>query len=178
MTETQSIDLHERTVPEAIREFVRFYNDCVRSGYRGRIEVIHGYGSTGSGGVIRKKLREYLAGHAECFGSFIAGDGLGNPGVTIVYAKKLLPAQQGGRGAMPLLNAAQEAIRRFCETPKARERILIKLRGRFGDRVLSTEIRNMINGGALEEIRAADGKLQYKAGTESEPVPPKGKPRR
>jgi hypothetical protein len=165
MTETQSIDLHERTVPEAIREFVRFYNDCVRSGYRGRIEVIHGYGSTGAGGVIRKKLREYLAAHAENLGSFLAGDGLGNPGVTIVYAKKLLPSSPGGGGAMPLLNAAQEAIRKFCDTPKAKERILIKLRGRFGDRVLSTEIRNMTNSGALEEICATDGKLQYKAVT-------------
>jgi hypothetical protein len=77
---------------------------------------------------------------------------------------------------MPLLNAAQEAIRKFCETPKAKERILIKLRGRFGDRVLSAEIRNMLTSGALEEIRATDGKLQYKAGTESEPTRAKGKP--
>jgi hypothetical protein len=178
MTETQSIDLHERTVPEAIREFVRFYNDCVKGGYRGRIEVIHGYGSTGSGGVIRKKLREYLAAHAEKLGSLLPGDSLGNPGVTILYAKKLLPASVAGGGAMPLLNAAQEASRKYCETPKARERILIKFRGRFGDRVLSAEIRNMLTSGALEEMRATDGKLQYKAGTTSEPARAKGKPAR
>jgi hypothetical protein len=176
MPETQSIDLHERTVPQAIREFVRFYNDCVRAGYRGRIEVIHGYGSTGSGGVIRKKLREYLAAHAEKLGSLLPGDSLGNPGVTIVYAKKLLPASVAGGGAMPLPNAAQEAIRKYCDTPKAKERILIKLRGRFGDRVLSAEIRNMLTSGALEEIRASDGKLQYKAGAKSEPARAKGKP--
>ena len=54
MSESRSIDLHERTVAEAIREFVRFYNACVRNGYRGRLEVIHGYGSSGSGGVIRE----------------------------------------------------------------------------------------------------------------------------
>jgi hypothetical protein len=163
MTESRSIDLHHRTVPEAIREFVHFYNDCVRSNYLGRIEVIHGYGSTGAGGVIRKKLREYLAAHAESFGSFLAGDSLGNPGVTIVYPKKLLPLSPGGAGATPLLNPAQEAIRKYCATPKARERILIKLRGRFGDRVLSAEIRNLVNGGALEEICASDGKIQLKA---------------
>jgi hypothetical protein len=170
MTETQSVDLHERTVPEAIREFVRFYNDCVRSNYRGRIEVIHGYGSTGAGGVIRKKLREYLAAHAEKLGSYLAGDSLGNPGVTIVYAKNLLPASPGGGKTASLLNAAQEAIRKYCETPKAKERILIKLRGRFGDRVVAAEIRNMLVSGALEEIRASDGKLQYRAGTGSEPA--------
>jgi hypothetical protein len=163
MTESRSIDLHHRTVPEAILEFVRFNNACIRSNYRGRIEVIHGYGSTGAGGVIRKKLREYLAAHAESFGSFLAGDGLGNPGVTIVYPKKLLPASLESGGAGSLLNPAQEAIRKYCAAQKAKERILIKLRGRFGDRVLSAEIRSMVNNGVLEEIRASDGKIQYKA---------------
>jgi hypothetical protein len=163
MTESRSIDLHQRTVPEAMQEFIRFYNDCLKTNYRGRIEVIHGYGSTGSGGVIRKKLREYLAVHAESFGSFLAGDGLGNPGVTIVYPKKLLPTSPGSGGASSLLNPAQEAIRKYCAAPKAKERILIKLTGRFGDRVLSAAIRAMVNSGALEEIRASDGKIQYKA---------------
>ena len=50
-----------------MREFVRFYNACVRSGYRGRLEVIHGYGSTGGGGVIREELRRFLKAHAEIF---------------------------------------------------------------------------------------------------------------
>jgi DNA-nicking Smr family endonuclease len=65
MSETRSIDLHNFTVAEALREFVRFYNNCVRSGYRGRLEVIHGYGSTGGGGVIREELRKYLKAHSE-----------------------------------------------------------------------------------------------------------------
>ena len=85
MAENRSIDLHERTVAEAIREFVRFYNGCVRSGYRGRLEVIHGYGKSGSGGVIREELRKYLKAHEEVFGEFLAGESLRNPGVTILY---------------------------------------------------------------------------------------------
>ena len=85
MSESRSIDLHERTVPEAIREFVRFYNTCVKSGYRGRVEIIHGYGSMGGGGVIREELRKYLKAHDEIFGEFLAGESLRNPGVTIVY---------------------------------------------------------------------------------------------
>jgi hypothetical protein len=162
MTESRALDLHHRTVPEALQEFVRFYNDCIRENYRGRIEVIHGYGSTGTGGVIRKKLRAYLSAHAENLGSFLAGDSLGNPGVTIVYPKKLLPESPAG-SARPLLNPAQEAIRKYCATPRVRERILIKLRGRFGDRVLSAEIHALVNCGILEEIRASNGKLQYKS---------------
>ena len=90
MNPSRSIDLHNCTVPEAIREFVRFYNGCVRSGYRGRIEVIHGYGSAGVGGTIRAELRRYLKSHAEIFGEYLAGESLRNPGVTILYAKETL----------------------------------------------------------------------------------------
>jgi hypothetical protein len=85
MSETRSIDLHNFTVAEALREFVRFYNVCVKSGYHGRLEVIHGYGSTGGGGAIREELRKYLKAHVGTFGEFLAGESLRNPGVTIVY---------------------------------------------------------------------------------------------
>jgi hypothetical protein len=163
MNSSRSIDLHDCTVPEAIREFVSFYNSCVRSGYRGRVEVIHGYGSTGLGGAIRKELRKYLAAHAETFGEYLAGESLRNPGVTILYPGETLAPAPQGVGSMLLVNAAQEAIRKFCNTPKARERILIKLRGRFGDRVLLTEIDKMVQNGALEAMRTGDGTLQYRA---------------
>ena len=88
MSETRSIDLHNFTVAEALREFVRFYNNCVRGGYRGRLEVIHGYGSMGGGGVIREELRKYLKAHAGTFGEFLAGESLRNPGVTILYPRE------------------------------------------------------------------------------------------
>jgi dsDNA-specific endonuclease/ATPase MutS2 len=90
MSESRSIDLHNFTVAEALREFVRFYNNCVRSGYRGRLEVIHGYGSTGAGGVIREELRKYLKAHSGTFGEFLAGESLRNPGVTILYPRESL----------------------------------------------------------------------------------------
>jgi hypothetical protein len=163
MIPSRSIDLHQCTVAEAIREFVHFYNACVRSGYHGRIEVIHGYGSSGVGGAIRLQLRHYLAAHAEKFGAFLAGDSVGNPGVTILYPKETLAALPPGRGAMPLPNPAQEAIRRFCDTPKAKERILIKLRGRFGDRILAAEIRAMLQSGSLEAVPAPHGAVHYRA---------------
>lgn len=99
MSENRSIDLHNCTVAEAIREFVRFYNSCVRSGYRGRLEVIHGYGSSGSGGAIREELRRYLKAHAETFGEYLAGESLRNPGVTILYPRETLAAMPLGQGA-------------------------------------------------------------------------------
>jgi len=98
MSENRSINLHNFTVAEAIREFVRFYNACVRSGYRGRLEVIHGYGSSGSGGVIREELRRYLKAHDEIFGEYLAGESLRNPGVTILYPGEKLAAMPMGMG--------------------------------------------------------------------------------
>jgi Smr domain len=83
---TKSIDLHNCTVAEAIHRFVRFYNACVLTGYRGRIEIVHGFGSSGTGGAIRQQLRGYLEAHAEIFGQFLDGESLRNPGVTILYA--------------------------------------------------------------------------------------------
>jgi hypothetical protein len=102
VNQSRSIDLHNCTVAEAIREFVCFYNACVRSGYHGRLEVIHGYGSSGVGGTIRKELRSYLAAHAEIFGEFLPGESLRNPGVTILYPKETLAALPPGGAPRPL----------------------------------------------------------------------------
>jgi DNA-nicking Smr family endonuclease len=99
MKDFRSIDLHNLTVPEAMREFVRFYNACVRGGFHGRLEVIHGYGSSGVGGSIREELRRYLKAHAAIFGEFLAGESLRNPGVTVVYVKETLAAMPLGQGS-------------------------------------------------------------------------------
>lgn len=99
MSESRSINLHNFTVAEAIREFVRYYNSCVRSGYRGRLEVIHGYGSSGSGGAIREELRRYLKAYEEIFGEYLAGESLRNPGVTVLYPRETLAAMPPGLGA-------------------------------------------------------------------------------
>ena len=96
--ETRSIDLHNFTVAEAIREFVRFYNACVRSGYRGRLEVIHGYGSSGSGGVIREELRKFLKAHAGDFWGVPYRESLRNPGVTILYPRETRRQCRSGLG--------------------------------------------------------------------------------
>ena len=89
---TRQIDLHGRSVSEAMCAFVAFYNDCLRSGYRGLIEVVHGYGSSGSGGAILRELREYLAANSgRLEGAPIRGESVGNLGVTIVYPKMILP---------------------------------------------------------------------------------------
>jgi dsDNA-specific endonuclease/ATPase MutS2 len=112
MNASQSIDLHTRTVPEAIREFVRFYNSCVRAGFHGRLEVIHGYGSSGSGGVIREELRKYLKAHEAIFGEFLAGESLRNPGVTILYPRESLASMPPGQSVPPSFSHSNRSFRK------------------------------------------------------------------
>jgi DNA-nicking Smr family endonuclease len=87
----KKIDLHGLTERAAIRKLVQDYNAYVRSGGRDPIWVIHGYGSSGRGGVLQQAVRRYLAEHADRFESVVEGDLLANPGATIVYPKRLLP---------------------------------------------------------------------------------------
>ena len=150
MMESLSIDLHGYTVSEAMRRFVDFYNGCVRSGHRGFIEVIHGYGSSGTGGAIQQELRRYLIANADRLEMYVAGDAVGNPGITKVYPKRLLPTVQAGVGSRS--SDAREAILKFCEAPKAREKVFVKLRGRFGDSTLREELSRLIRDGLLREV--------------------------
>jgi len=90
---SRSIDLHGMTVAQALDAFVRYYNDCLRAGYRDRIEVVHGYGSTGRGGVLLSAVRDYLRQNSARLGSWVPGESVGNVGITIVYPDKKLPAR-------------------------------------------------------------------------------------
>ncbi len=141
------IDLHGLTADEALRTFIASYNALFESGYRGRIEIIHGYGSSGEGGVIRPKLRAFLRAHADRFKRIAEGDGVGNPGMTWVEGKGRLPA---AKSAEPPI---QQAILDLCQTPKSESRILAKLVGRFGDPAIRAAIRDMVRSGSLELIR-------------------------
>ncbi len=152
---TRSIDLHGLTVEEAIRKFVTSYNALFESGYRGRIEVIHGYGSSGEGGVIRRRLRSFLAANRARFQRVSEGDTHGNPGVTYVEAKGRLPAA----AASTLL---ERAILEFCATPKSERRILVKFVGRYGDPALRAALRAMVNNGSLERMHSG-AEVKYRA---------------
>lgn len=80
---TDQLDLHGLTVAEAVERFVEQYNGRVKRGQLGCWTVVHGYGSTGEGGAIRRRLRGLLNNHRDRL-RYELGDDYGNPGWTWV----------------------------------------------------------------------------------------------
>ncbi len=76
-----SLDLHGYTVAEALDLFTREYNGRVDRGDLSSFQVVHGYGSGGTGGKIRTALRRILASFEDALQ--YRTDPV-NPGVTIV----------------------------------------------------------------------------------------------
>lgn len=88
------LDLHGQRFNAGYGPFNDEYNKCVRKGIP-RLLVIHGYGSTGMGGVWRRKLREELL-PSQCDKGrlrYIRGEEIdGNRGVTWVEPVVILPS--------------------------------------------------------------------------------------
>ncbi len=119
--DAHTLDLHGLTWPEAQAAFIEFYNSAVRqAGGKAisRLEVVHGYGSTGIGGVLRTRLRAFLKRQSSCL-EFEPGENIdGNRGHTIVVPLKLLPS---------LGDQLEEEIWAYCAQP----RTLSKITGKF-----------------------------------------------
>lgn len=81
-----------------------------RCGERARLEVVHGYGSTGEGSVLLKHIRGFLESHAESLEVHTDS----NPGHTLVVAKTVLPDTVD--------------ILAYCDTPRPQSKILGKFR--------------------------------------------------
>ena len=84
--EVQTINLKKGLPPvyEALQKMKHEISKARSRGFR-IVRLIHGYGSTGTGGKIKQAVREELAGmqHRGDVKSFVVGDD-GNPGVTRV----------------------------------------------------------------------------------------------
>src|SRR6266478_7178002 len=111
------LDLHGHTVDEALRIFVDVYNRHVRSRSKESLRVIHGYGSATEGlegGKIRRKIRTFLEGAADSLDWKPGEDLEGNPGVTIVFPRKILATSQ---------NQLTANILAFCSIPRTESKI-------------------------------------------------------
>ena len=121
------LDLHEMTVDEALKCFIPYYNSRVKT--REAFHLIHGYGSTGIGGKIMRRLRQMLEQNKGKVKFTFGEDIDGNPGYTIVYPLEKIA------GYTDLLG---EEILTFCETPKVQDKIIGKFRKHGQPLILST----------------------------------------
>ena len=134
---TIEIDLHGHTWSEAIQEFTRVYNDAVETTSHSeslQINVIHGYGSTGEGGVIRHRLRAFLRRFPESVSFSPGEEAIGNQGCTLVTPLSKLPSSH---------DILEEQIAEFCEQPRTKNTIAGKFR-RHGDRRISNAVQTLM----------------------------------
>ncbi|MCD4673979.1 MAG: Smr/MutS family protein [Anaerolineaceae bacterium] len=143
------IDLHDHTITEALSSFISYYNARVARGNKKQFKVIHGYGSSGSGGKIRVRLRKYLARFPEHLDVIHGEKFLGNPGVTFIVPWKALPTEEDGFAA---------EILSFCVNGKSEEKIIGKFR-RYGQLEVKAAIKGLQRKGRLRSFYK--GKYKY-----------------
>ncbi len=143
-TQTQELDLHGLSWPEARRQFIDFYNNALASGKRRtRLEIIHGWGASGQGGVLRNRLRRFLVGCRDSLEFTPGEDADGNRGCTYVTPLEPLPDAN---------NALAEAIWDFCRRPRAMSKVAGQFR-RHGDPQVLAAVRYLKKQGRLIEIQ-------------------------
>ena len=126
----RELDLHGQTWSEALAAFVEFYNAAVQEtgGHgAGSLDIVHGYGSTGPGGVLRTRLRAFLQRHEDRL-EFMPGESIdGNQGHTIVVPMQPVPSTE---------DALAEQVWAYCERAKGRSKIIGKFRRHGEPRVI------------------------------------------
>ncbi len=135
-----SIDLHGKTWADALPEFIELYNYTLRAHSGGvELDVIHGYGSTGQGGVLRKRIRGYLQRQGERL-QFKPGEEVdGNQGHTVVMPVQPLPETA---------DLLAEQILEYCESARTASKITGRFR-RYGDPLVLPAIRALERQGRL-----------------------------
>ena len=153
----RTLDLHGKTWDDALATFVEFYNAMLRAPSAGatvRIDVVHGYGSTGPGGVLRTRLRSYLEANA-LFLDFRFGEHLdGNQGHTLVTCRRPLPDAGDALGAEVLA---------YCVSPKTMTKINGKFR-RHGVPAVQDAVRKLERGRRLTSTGSGDRKVYVAVG--------------
>ena len=144
-----SIDLHGRTWSESLAELIATYNRALANGSSSDIlEVVHGYGSTGTGGSLRRRVRSFLAAHGDRL-EFQAGeDADGNPGHTLVLPIRPLPEVN---------DLLAEQVLEYCGTTRTQRKITGKFR-RYGDPEVIRAIRSLEKQGRLRAVNKGRNK--------------------
>jgi len=133
------LDLHGYTWAQALPAVIEFHNRAVHlagGATVGRLEIVHGYGSTGEGGVILRRLRAYLARHPDK----VQVEYDRNVGHTYVIPLAALPGIE---------DILLEEILGYCDEPRTQSKITGKFR-RHGDPTVLAAIRVLEREGRLK----------------------------
>ena len=133
------LDLHEQTWQEALQNFIEFYNEWLQGaggGAAAAMDVIHGYGSAGTGGVLRKRLQSFLAEQAgQGRLEFTPGEHVdSNLGHTVVRPIAPLPVMH---------ELLAEVVWAYCERPRSLSKICGKFR-RHGEPAVKAAIDSLV----------------------------------
>lgn len=149
-----AIDLHEMTWHEALPEFIAFYNEALQRAAgspAGSLNVIHGYGSTGAGGVLRKRLRLFLKEH-ESQGrlEFTPGEYVdANLGHTLVQPIQPLPVAH---------EMLADEILAYCANPRTLSKICGKFR-RHSEPAVKAAVESLIRSRRLQAVGKGSRKM-------------------
>ena len=129
------LDLHGKTWPEALAEFVDAYNKSAQPGGHAcrTLRVIHGYGSTGGPGVLRLRFRRFLEKHSARLEFTLGEKTDGNPGYTTVKPVYPIPGADA---------ALSELVWDYCEQPKSLSKIVGQFR-RYGSPRVQRAVRSL-----------------------------------
>ena len=140
-----NIDLHGLTWEDSLRTLMEEYEDAfdsVGNPTGVQLRIVHGYGSTGEGGVIRKRLRGFC-GRFEDYLEFTPGEKIdGNRGCTIVIPKKRLPDK---------CEMLAEEIWNYCKRARPRSKVMGRFR-RFRQPHIMQAIRSLEKQGRLRRF--------------------------
>ncbi len=153
--ESRELDLHSRTWSESLEEFIAFYNhalDLAGDSTGVQLTIIHGYGSSGEGGVLRNRLRIFLLRFADRLEFTLGEEVDGNQGCTFVTPLKYLPGND---------ELLAEAIRSYCERPRARSKVMGKFR-RHSQPMVMQAIRSLEKQGRLRK-HSKNGRMMYES---------------
>ena len=151
---TYEIDLHGHTWGEALEAFERECRSALsRSGSGAEIRVIHGYGSTGPGGVLRERVRAFCRRFPDSFFVSSGEDLDANPGMSIV--KILKPF------ADPTERLAEDILE-YCRRPRTRSETDGRFR-RHGTPQVEAAIGLLRRDGRLRKTRNRRGRTVYAA---------------
>ena len=138
-----SIDLHGMTWSEGLTELIAMYNRTLAAGSSSEIlDVVHGYGSSGTGGSMRSRVRSLLAAHGDRLEFKPGEESDGNPGHTLVVPIRPLPE---------VADLLAEQVLEYCETARTQSKITGKFR-RYGDPRVIQAIRSLERQGRLRAV--------------------------